>query len=346
MLPRPTIVDVAREAGVAISTASAALNERNGVSPATRTRVKETAEKLGFVPSIRGRSLSSRKTFSVGLVLERDSRVLEADPFFWGFVGGVESVLQEHGYSLVLQTAPSEALMVERTRTLALGRGIDGIFLADVRVNDRRFDLVQELGLPTVALNVDPARSPVSTANQDHETALRELLGRLIDLGHTRIAHVSGTPGFVHSEHREGIWREMLAANGLSDDLLFVGDFSMASGVNAANELLSRPDPPTAIFSANDLAAVGFLAGAGQRRLRAPSAYSITGFEGIALGEFTTPALTTAVTSPYDLGATAATMLLGLVAGGPRTDETIEPAKALWRSSVGKAPAGAKVSNA
>jgi DNA-binding LacI/PurR family transcriptional regulator len=103
MTHRVTIVDVAARAGVAISSVSSALNDRPGVSESTRRRILTAAKDLGFVPSIRARSLSAKRAFAVGLVVQRDPDVLESDPFFGSFIGGVESVLGSRGYALVLQ---------------------------------------------------------------------------------------------------------------------------------------------------------------------------------------------------------------------------------------------------
>ncbi len=97
MKSRVTILDVAAQAGVSISSVSAALNGRPGVSEDTRGRIVDVAQQLGWVPSLRGRSLSGRKAYAVGLMLERSSEVIESDPFFAGFIAGVESVLERQG---------------------------------------------------------------------------------------------------------------------------------------------------------------------------------------------------------------------------------------------------------
>lgn len=334
MSARVTIVDVAREADVAISTVSAALNGRPGVSEVTRQKVVTVAQRMGWVPSIRGRSLSSKKTYSVGMVIQRNPRVLEADPFFWGFIGGVEAVLDKNGYVFVLQTAPTAPSTQERIRSLAQARGLDGIFLTDVRLRDPRFALVTELGLPAVAINVDPARSPVPTVNQDHEQALREVVRLLVAQGHRRIAHLSGPSGYVHAAQRERIWREELGRAGLAADLLFKGDFTIDCGPLAAADLMARQDPPTAVVCANDLSAIGLLSGLRQQGLRVPQDVSITGFDGLPMGQFSSTPLTTVVTAPHELGRASAQLLLDAVAGEGRTDVSIRPAELLVRDSV------------
>ena len=144
-MERPaTIVDVAKRAGVAISSASSALNGRPGVSDATRTRVREAADELGFVPSLRGRSLSSKRAYAVGLIVSRDADVFEEDPFFGGFLAGIESVLGARGYALVLQMSTTVEENTERYRRMALDRRVDGVFINEITIDDPRIPLLRD----------------------------------------------------------------------------------------------------------------------------------------------------------------------------------------------------------
>lgn len=263
---RVSITDVAREAGVAISTVSGALNGRAGVSEATRVRITGIAERLGWVPSIRGRSLVARQAWAVGLLVQRPASVLEADPFFAGFIGGVETVLDEAHYALLLQLAGSRERVLQRLPLWARSETVDGIFLTDVQADDPRFEVVGRLGLPAVAINSGDSRPFVSTVHQQHLPGLRALLRHLLDLGHTRIAHVAGSPGFVHSGEREDAWRTELADAGVVAGPLVGGDFTSEGGARAADELLGSADPPTAVLCANDLTAIGFSCPASLRR--------------------------------------------------------------------------------
>lgn len=338
MLKRATIVDVAREAGVAVSTASAALNGRAGVAPDTRERVERAASKLGFVASLRGRSLSTRRTFSIGLVVERDSSVLEGDPFFWGFVAGIEDVLDPRGYALVLHLASSPAHTQRRIESLCLSRGVDGMLLTGVQVHDDRFDLVRRLGVAAVAVGGPLGVPGVSTVRQPDDEAVRALARLLIDQGHRRIAHIAGPLESVHGEERLRLWREEMTAAGLPTDLVEVGDFTMNSGGHATEALMSRPTPPTALMCATDLMAVGALLALRHRGLRVPEDISVTGFDGVALSDLVTPGLTTAQTSAHTLGMRAAELLLDRIDGGERTDVVIEPSQIVVRDSVAPPP--------
>lgn len=330
MSPRPkkrvTIVDVARESGVAISSASAALNGRPGVSDLTRQRVLDIADGLGFVPSLRGKSLSSDRAFTVGLVVQREIDVLEADPFFGAFIGGIEEVLAPRGYALVLQISTDEHEIIERYRMLAMNRRVDGVFLNELRVGDPRVDLLRELGMPAVAVNPDSDLG-VPSVRQDAEKPMRDLTELLIDAGHTELAHVAGPPEFVHSRVRRRAWQRAVRDAGLSDSRTVEGDFTYLGGQVAARTLMGGSDHPTGVVCANDLMAVGFIRGCQDLGLNVPGDVSVTGYDGIALGTYIRPTLTTARTNPRHLAAEAAKVLLDLIEGSEPEDREITPAE-------------------
>ncbi len=331
---RVSITDVAREARVAISTVSAALNGRGGVSEQTRDRVIDIAQRLGWVPSIRGRSLVSRRAWAVGLLVQRPASVLEADPFFAGLIGGIETVLDKAGYALLLQLAADRERVLQRVSLWARSEVVDGIFLTDVITDDPRFALVEKLGLPAVAINPGVRWDGVASVHQQHLPGIRALLHHLLDAGHRRIAHVAGPDAFVHSREREAAWRAELDAAGLPPGALVRGDFTSESGARAADQLLASPDPPTAVVCANDLTAIGFISRASALGLSVPRDVSVTGFDGIQLSGFTAPPLTTVQTSPHDLGAEAARLLLGLIGTGEAGHSEIPPSTLLIRGST------------
>jgi DNA-binding LacI/PurR family transcriptional regulator len=371
---RVTIVEVAARAGVAISSVSSALNDRPGVSEQTRARIKQAASDLGFVPNVRGRSLSAGRAFTVGLVVHRDPFVLESDPFFGSFIGGLESVLDPRGYALILQMGSAADETLDRYRRLAAGRRVDGVFLNELVVDDPRVALVEQLGLPAVGVNPAPG-FPLPAVRQDVSAGVHELVAHLVSLGHRRFAHVAGPSRFVHAVHRVEAWREALVAAGCDPGVLVEADFTYDGGRRAAAELLGgggtgrddrgdRGDRPTAVFCANDLAAIGFMAEADARGVRVPEDISVAGFDGIELGAYVRPALTTLTTAPRLLGAEAARLLLAAVEGlggdggggagvgpGARAGASadtgaalavahadIEPARLLVRASTGPSP--------
>lgn len=336
----PRITDVAREAGVAISSASAALNHKPGVSDATRARVLAVAEELGYVPSLRGRSLSSKRAFTVGLVMEREPDVMSDDPFFGSFIGGIEESLAPRGYALAVRVGQDIAASEARYVELASNRRVDGVFLTDLRVDDPRIAPVYERGLPAVGVNPAPDGFPFPSVRQDGTEALTELLQWLVRLGHTRIAHVSGPLEYLHSVDRRSCFCATLADLGLDPSVCVEADFTYAGGYRAAEQLLALSPRPTAVFCANDLMAVGVMNRALDCGLRIPEDLSVAGYDGVALGTYTRPPLTTIQTSPRLLGRAAASLLLDAVDGRVTPSVRVEVPRAhvVARGTVGAAP--------
>lgn len=330
-------MDVAARAGVAISSVSSALNNRPGVSEETRKRIVVAANELGFVPSVRGKSLAGKKAYAVGLVVHRDPDVLELDPFFGAFINGIESWIDERDFALVLQTSSDAAGALERYRRLAAGRRVDGVFLNEIEVDDPRVALVKELGLPAVGINPD-AGFPLPSIRQDHRAGIDQLIEHLVGLGHRVIGFVGGPERFIHSRQREASWRDALAARGLRPGPVVEGSFTYEGGMEAAVAMLAVRARPTAVVCANDLSALGFLAQAQHLGFEVPADLSVAGYDGIQFSEYLRPSLTTVQTQPRRVGYEAARILLDVIDGRTPADVDIAPAAFVPRASTGRAP--------
>ena len=335
---RPTIADVAAHAGVSPGAVSFALNGRPGVGEATRERILASARELGWRPSHRARSLSQSRAFAFGLVLARSPELFGADPFFPSFIGGVETVLSPHGQSLVLQVVPDVEAEAEGYRRLAGEGRVDGVFLSDLRRADPRVALLSELGLPAVTLNRPDVESPFPAICLDDRAAVAAAVGHLVELGHTRVAHVAGPAEFLHGTGRRLAWEEALIAAGLRPGPVVESDFTAAGGAAATRTLLELAEPPTAIVFANDLMAVAGLAVAQERGFAVPDRLSITGFDDTELAAYVHPALTTVRTNAFGWGQAAARALLDLVEGTDIEDQDLPPGELVIRSSTGPAP--------
>jgi DNA-binding LacI/PurR family transcriptional regulator len=333
-----TIVDVANKAGVAISSVSAALNDRPGVSDQTRKRIFEAIDTLGWVPSVRGRGLSGKRAFALGLILQRAPHILEVDPFYGGFIGGIGAVLETRGQALVLQLVSQSDRALPTYRRYALEHRVDGVFLSDIELHDERIPLLAELGLPAVTIDADADEETFPSVRQDHREGMERLIDHLVGLGHRRIAHVSGSPELIHSAKRIQYWRSAVERAGLQPGPLVAGDFTWEGGARAASGLMGLDDPPTAVVCANDLTAIGFIARASDLGFRVPYDVSVTGDDGISLGAFNRPPLTTLKAEPYELGRQAAMLLLSAIAGGRPDDVEIAPAQLIVRQSTAPPP--------
>ncbi|MCS5735927.1 LacI family DNA-binding transcriptional regulator [Herbiconiux daphne] len=343
MKRKATINDVAKAAGVSKGLVSFALNDRPGVSAENRDRIRDIAQALDYRPSVSARSLSTRTSYALGLVIARDPEILGADPFFPSFIAGVERVFLHEGRALVLSVVGDEQHEATVYRTLAADARVDGVFLTDLRHDDPRIPLLHELGMPAVTLGrpeggagSEPRPFPVVTL--DDTPGIVAVTQHLIDLGHRRIAHVIGPHRMLHASRRNAAFAQTLAAAGLPADLVVETDFTAEQGASATGRLLDLADRPTAIVYGNDPMAIAGIGLAHERGLRLPDDLSITGFDDSELARYVYPALTSVRTDPLRWGEAAARVLLQLVAEGSAADVDLEPARVVTRASTGPAP--------
>ncbi len=334
MAPRPTIADVAREAGVSRGAVSFALNDRPGVADATRARILAVAAELGFTPSYRARALSSSRALTVGLVVARQPETLSADPFFPAFIAGIEMTLAERGQALLLQVVPDQESERRNYETLSASGRVDGVFLTDLRVDDPRPALLESLGLPTVVIAPTQVACPWPVVAVDDRPGIAAAVEHLVALGHRRIAHVAGPKEFVHSRSRHAAWADTVAAAGLEESPRVWADFSPSGGALATRQLLDLPEPPTAIVYANDLMAIAGMSEAQSRGLHVPGDLSVTGFDDSAIAGYVRPPLTTVRTDAVGWGTAAAECLLRLVDGLTCPDATLPPPELVVRDST------------
>lgn len=333
-----TIADVAAHAGVSVGAVSFALNDRPGVGDATRNRIRASAAELGWSPSLPARALSRSTAYAVGLVLARSTEAVAADPFFPAFIAGVNAVLAQTQRALLVTTVDDQDAELATYRRLAAEGRVDGVFLTDLRRRDPRPALLAGLPLPAVTLG-RPSRASqapaVGSVSVDDVAGIRDVTESLVGLGHRRLAHVTGPAGYLHVHHRTGAWANAVSKAGLPADAIVNTDFSAAAGARATDELLDRSDPPTAIVYANDVMAIAGIAAAQRRGLRVPEQLSVSGFDDIALAEYTHPPLTTVHTDVEGWGRAAATALLDAIDGKPATHIRRDPAQLIGRASIG-----------
>jgi len=315
-MSRTTIADVAREAGVTKATVSHALSGNRPISDETRAKVLAAAAKLDWVPSQSARALATRRANAIAVVLARDPEVIANDSFFPAFIAGVESVLAESETALLLQVVPDHDAEERAYRTLSHGRA-DGALLLDLRTDDWRIPLLDELNLPTVLVGAYEQPTDFSCVRTDDAAPVREIIAHLRAGGHERIAHVSGPLDYVHSRARADAYLTEIG----SDELLREGDFAAASGRDLTEELLALPERPTAILYSNDTMAIAGLSYARSQGLSIPRDLAISGFDDDHLSAHLSPALTSVSSDPAARGRAAARILREVILGAqPRTE--------------------------
>ena len=336
--PATTIRDIADLAGVSIATVSRVLNDRPDVAPETRETVLQVVREHGFSTNRGARALSSGRTGMIGLMLP-----LVSDAYFGPLLAGAAEALYESDMRIVL--APTlhrhdrEVSVIER---LAHGTTDGAILMLPEETSDELAAL-QRQGFPFVI--VDPREQPpegIACVAAMHAAGAKQAVEHLLSLGHRRIGAIAGTRGWYATEERLNGFRTALAGAGLllDPDLVVYSDWRIPRGTEAARELLSLPDPPTAIFGFNDNVAIGALHAARERGLSVPHDLSVVGFDDTEQSLIVTPRLTTVSQPLAELGRMGVSLLTRILEGQRVDALRIELATRLViRESTGPPPA-------
>lgn len=339
-----SIKDVARLAGVSYTTVSHVINGTRKVSDAARERVLQAVAECGYVPSDAARSLRGAPSRVLGILLPDVS-----DPFCAEITLGAERAAAQAGYSVVLANIHPQRLTPAQSVNSLLSRRIDGLLVVaglfdHAALLQRLNQDLQRRHPPMVFIDHDPAPLLADALSADDAAVARRAVGHLLALGHRRIACISGPPGMPVSEARVRGWQQTLTEAGIAPQphWLVQGDFGVASGFQAAQQLLNQPGPrPTAIFACNDLMAMGVLRAAARLGVDVPGQCSVIGIDGIVLGEYAHPALSTVGQSLAEVGAQAVQALLQRInTGGKAPAQRMARAPTLvLRESTGPCPA-------
>jgi LacI family transcriptional regulator len=336
---RATIRDIASLAGVSIATVSRVLNDRPDVAPETRAAVLRVVREHGFSTNRGARGLSGGRTGLIGVTLP----IVEA-AYFAVILSGAAEALYEQDMRMVLCPTRHQH---EREVTL-LGRLMhgttDGAVLTLPEESNEELKALQRLGYPFVVVDprvaLDEGIPAVSAA---HASGARAATEHLLELGHRRIAAITGPPTWFASTERLNGYRSALAAAGVLPDpeLVHYSDFQEEAGEAAAGRLLDLPEPPTAIFGFNDNLAVGVMRAARARGLRIPDDLSVVGFDDLEQAAIVTPALTTVRQPLAEMGRMAISLLTRIVEGQRLEALQVELAtRLIVRESTGQAPRG------
>ena len=315
-MARITIADIARKAGVSAGAVSYALNDRPGVSDATRARILAIAADLGWAPSSAARSLSGARTETVGLVLARDPAMLGVESFYMQFLAGIESELSRRSYALLLQVVPDQESELRAYRAWRAARRVDGVIVVDPRVDDPRIRMFSEPeALPAVVVGDPTLAGGLTNVWTDDAAAVRESVRYLHAMGHHRIARVAGLEQFGHTGIRDAAFNEQVAALG-AEGVLVRTDYSAIQGAAATRRLLTGGGAaPTAVIYDNDVMAVAGLGVANELGLRVPLDLSIVAWDDSPLCEATFPRLSALSHDVTRYGAHVARRLFDRMAG-------------------------------
>jgi LacI family transcriptional regulator len=337
-----SIVRLARDLGLSVSTVSRALNGYDDVAPSTRQRVQRRAREMGYRANPGARRLRSGKSSLVGVVLppSGDSGQF-VDSMYSGLLGGVETELEDAGYSLIttVQTRLDPVREAALYDNFARGGWVDALLIVRTRVQDARIELARAANMPFVTYGRTDSAEPYAWVDTDNENAFFQVTQRQIEFGHRRIALLNGPLEYFFVRLRHKGYARALQKAGIEHDPLLVlnGEISEISGYALCRSLLVSAHPPTAIVCATDAMAIGALAACRERGLEIGRDISITGYGNTGAAAFCDPPLTTIDHSVFENGRHVGRALLRLLSGDAKPSDIhqLEPIMLMPRKSDG-----------
>ncbi|MEV7520583.1 LacI family DNA-binding transcriptional regulator [Streptomyces sp. NPDC091371] len=320
---RPTLEAVATRAGVSRATVSRVVNGGDGVRAHLADKVREAVRDLGYVPNPAARTLVTRRTGAVAVIIAEPETRIFSDPFFSRQVRGISKELTAHDTQLVLLLVEDRG-DYERIERYLAGGHVDGALAFSLHADDPLPEITRRIGVPTVYGgrpgwtdgSGEPGRSGgVAFVDADNRGGAREAVRYLVAQGRERIAHISGPLDQTSAADRLSGYRDVLPAAGA--ELVAEGDFTAAGGARAMGELLDRCPGIDAVFAANDLMATGALRVLRERGRTVPAQVAVVGFDDAeAVAPIADPPLTTVRQDIEGMGRLMARLLLETLGGG------------------------------
>ncbi len=330
-----TIADVARRAGVSPVTVSRVINGASNVRASTRQAVEQAIDDLHYVPSVVARSLRSKRTYALALVVPDIT-----NPFWTTVARGVEDAAQSGSYSVLLCNTDESPAKQQRYLDMIVSQRVDGVIIAPYDSDAKNLTRLQERDIPTVVVDRRIQGWDVDSVYGDSTSGAFALANHLIGLGHSRIAMITGPYGTSTAEDRLEGYCMAIKAAGLPLDPTLVkrGEYRAESGLHLMQELLETPNPPTAVLTANNLIAMGAFESLRLNKLSVPQDIALVTFDDLPEISRFFPFFTVISQPAYEMGKEAAQLLLSRLDSGnllePRC--VILPTQLVARISCGR----------
>jgi LacI family transcriptional regulator len=330
-----TIKDVAKAAGVSISTASYALNDSAKVSQETKLRIRRVAEELRYFPNGTAKNLKRKRTDTIGIILGDLT-----GPFYGELIGGIQDALGNSEYDLII--CSNHGGRVSTAQKSLRERRVDGaVILSPFMESDFILDM-SESRMPIVVLDRELKGKNVCSILIDNDKGAYLAVSHLISLGFRDVYYIGG-PSIAYDESKRFTgYQRALKENGIRLDKsrLLKGDFTERSGYEAVKLLVARGEIPPALFCANDEMAIGAIRMLQEAGIRVPDQVSIVGFDDIRLSSYISPRLTTIGRPMFEMGILAAHVLLKAIAGEPMGGNVVLSVDLIVRESCKRREGG------
>lgn len=329
-----TISDIAKLAGVSKATVSRVINGSKPVSPEVRDKVMKVIDETGFKPSALARSLSTKKTKLIGVVIPD-----VANPVFSELVKGMEDQSNASGYNILLCNTYLSHEKELKYLEILQDKEVDGIIFLTTDETEEQVEFFRKYGKPVVTVDRKFRKMEIPSVGVDDYEASYKAVNYLINMNHTEIAMVRAPlDDQSHGFHRFSGYKQAMADHGLDvhEDWVVEGDFTVKAGYDAMMKLLSSSTSPTAVFFASDLMAVGGIRCITDSGMRVPDDISVIGFDDIPIASMFIPSLTTTRQPTADIGMKAMEKLLKLIDGKEEELHTKFPTQLILRNSTKK----------
>ncbi|MBR8658029.1 MULTISPECIES: LacI family DNA-binding transcriptional regulator [Bacillales] len=329
---KTTIYDVAKKAGVSISTVSRVINNTGRISAKTKKRVLDVIEQLGYQPSVVASALTGKRTRTIGLIIPD-----VANPFFAELARRVEDRGRELGFNLLMCNTDNNPDTEDMYLSLLRQKSVDGIIIGTNARNHRVLRELLEENLPVALIAQDIPELMIDVVAVDDYLGGYQAAQHLVSLGHKRIAILVGNMNRTSDKYRLEAFRQALEDHGLelTEDLVIRTDYSREDGKRAARELLTSPKRPTAIFACFDFLAIGVYQAAKELGLRIPDDVSVVGFDNTILASIVDPPLTTIAQPIDEMGRQVMDLLVREIEGDKKTKQrVILPPELIIRQST------------
>jgi len=333
-----TIKDIAREAGVSVTTVSRALNGYSDVNEKTRAKIKDIANELNYSPNALARSLVTNKTKTIGLLVSGMKKESIKDNFTYEILCGINDMSAEIGYDLIFFSTNSTMQKEKSYAQLCRERKVDGVIIQGIKTDDPYLQEVIDSEIPCVLIDIPIESNSVGYVTTDNELGAKNITEYLIDLGHKNIAMINGhNQAFVSQQRFAGYRKALNEANiALQWEYVIDGAFDEEVAYDATLKLLNEHTEITAIVCASDLMALGVMKAAKTLGLSIPSDLSVTGYDDIILASYVSPTLTTVAQDKYLMGQKATRLLAELLEGHTNERKVIVETEIKKRESAGK----------
>ncbi len=325
---RPTQKDVAKHAGVSVTTVSQVINNRSGgnirISKETKERVWQSVRELGYTPNVNARGLRTQKTYLLALLVPDIT-----NPFYPQLIRGVQDIASKHGYDLLVYDADDRPQREKAFVEAILQRQVDGVAMVPFHLQREDIERIIQANIAVAVMTSTPPSMPgVDVLQVDDTAALSAMINHLINKGHRRIAHLSGALGTLPGDGRLRGYRRALENAGIPFDesLVCIGNFR-ADCVPSLIDYLFAADkePPTAIFAANDVMAIATIYQLMRRGLCVPEDVAVCGYDNIPEAAAMIPALTTIDQNMQHEGRVLARLLVERLASKTKPGERAVP---------------------